>query len=111
MAVAARPVQHGSKWRIRWIDETGRRRSEVHDEHRHALRALHAHRTKVEEIRRGARRPDPPEKTFSDLCDLWLTTRAAVKRSRKSDESRIEVTMSAFAPSRAIVRGLARLPG
>lgn len=24
-----RPVRHGDKWRIRWFDETGKRRSEV----------------------------------------------------------------------------------
>ena len=35
-----KPIRHGSKWRIRWRDHTGKRRSAVFEEYRQAQRAL-----------------------------------------------------------------------
>lgn len=83
----ARPVRHGRSWRIRWIDAEGRRQSEVHDDHADAVFKLRQHQLEAEQVRRGLRAPDPPSKTFDELCDYWLARRAVLKRSRKDDES------------------------
>ncbi len=82
-----KPVRHRGKWRIRWFDESRRRQSEVHDDYREALRALHAHEARVDEIRRGIRRPEIPDKTFDHLASYWLERRAPQKRSGHHDES------------------------
>jgi integrase len=81
------PIKHRDSWRIRWIDASGRRRSEVHDEYRAAQVALSRHQANADEVRKGRRAPDPPDKTFDQLCDLWLEKRAPRKRSGKNDES------------------------
>ena len=83
----AKPTPHRDKWRIRWLDEHGKRQSAVFDEYKAAQRELSRHLVEVEEIRRGLRNATPPEKTFGDLCEYWLENRAPRKRSRKDDES------------------------
>ena len=83
----AKPVKHGDSWRIRWLDEHGRRQSAVFEEYKRAQAELSRRHVEVEEIRRGVRNATPPEKTFGDLCDYWLENRAPRKRSRKDDES------------------------
>jgi Phage integrase, N-terminal SAM-like domain len=85
----AKPVPHRDKWRIRWLDEHGKRQSAVFDEYKVAQRELSRRVVEVEEIHRGIRSATPPEKTFGDLCDYWLENRAQRKRSRKDDESMI----------------------
>ncbi|MBI5500859.1 MAG: site-specific integrase [Deltaproteobacteria bacterium] len=103
----AKPIQHRGKWRIRWLDENGERRSEVYDDRRDATFKLHQHQAEVEEIRRGLRAPTPPEKTFDELADYWIANRAAGKRSRKDDESIIRRHLRpAFGPSRLRVLGV-----
>ena len=82
-----KPVKHGDSWRIRWLDEHGRRQSAVFDEYKRAQAELSHRHVEVEEIRRGVRNAPPPEKMFGDLCDYWLENRAPRKRSRKDDES------------------------
>jgi integrase len=81
------PTKHGKKWRIRPFDERGKRVSMVFDDYRTALREERKFETKVDEIKRGLRTRDPPDKTFNDLADYWLEKRAMRKRSRKDDES------------------------
>jgi integrase len=83
----ARPVKHYGRWRIRWTDETGTRRSEVHDTYQDALLRLRQHQARVQEVRRGLRSPEPPRRTFEDLADYWLENRSIHKRSRKDDQS------------------------
>jgi integrase len=83
----ARPVKFRGKWRIRWIDEFGKRQSDVFDDHKHAAAELRRHQHEVEEVRRGLRSPTPPDKTFGDLCDYWLENRAPQKRSQHHDVS------------------------
>src|SRR5262245_5048451 len=83
----ARPVKLRGKWRIRWADESGQRCSEVYDEYADAAFKLREHQLEVEQIRRGLRAAQPPDKTFDELCDYWLDKRAPRKRSRKDDES------------------------
>jgi integrase len=83
----SKPVRHRGKWRIRWDDEYGERRSEVYPDHREAARMLCARKFEAEQRRRGLLPPVPKAHTFSELTQLWLTTRGAMKRSRKNDES------------------------
>ena len=67
--VVAKPTTHRGKWRIRWVDEQGRRRSAVFDDYRRAQTELSRRQVEVEEIQRGVRNAPPPEKTLGDLCD------------------------------------------
>jgi integrase len=62
-----------------------------------AVFALGRHRIEVQETKRGLRRLAPSNRTFDELCDEWLRTRACRKRSRDSDESFIRAhLMPAF---------------
>lgn len=83
----AKPVRHGDKWRIRWLDEHGKRQSLVCDDYKVAQADLRKRHVEVEEIKRGVRNATPPEKTFGELADYWVEKRAPRKRSQKDDES------------------------
>jgi integrase len=83
----AKPRKHGDNWRIRWLDEHGKRQSAVCDDYKRAQTELARHQIEVDEIRRGIRNAPPPPKTFDDLCDYWLDKRAPRKRSKKDDQS------------------------
>lgn len=83
----AKPVRHRGKWRIRWLDPKGERKSAVFDDYKRAQAELSRRQVEVEEVRRGIRNAAPPEKTFGDLCDYWIANRAPRKRSQKDDES------------------------
>lgn len=83
----SKPVRHYDKWRIRWVDSEGRRKSEVYATCDDAKFALRRHQQEVEEIKRGLRLPELPDKRSSDLRDYWLTKRALLKRSAKDDIS------------------------
>jgi integrase len=84
-----RPRRHGNRWRIRWTDERGARRSEVYADKDEARLALRRHVLDVEEVKNGHRAASPPSKTFGELCDRWLHDRVD-KRSLKTDEGVIE---------------------
>ena len=75
------------KWRIRYTDEHGKRRKTTFDTYNEALSYLRRREREVEEVRRGERLPTPPDKTFDELFDYWLTHRAPRKRSEKDDKS------------------------
>ena len=83
----ATPVRHRGRWRIRWIDATGIRRSAVFDEYRVAQTELRRREVEADEVRRGQREPVAEDKTFNDLADYWEAKRAVRKRSRKDDVS------------------------
>lgn len=83
----AKPVKHYGKWRIRWVDEFGARRSEVFDNRNDALLVLQRNEVAAEEVRRGLRLAAPPKKTVNELCDYWLKHRTPLKKSPKDDES------------------------
>lgn len=87
----AKPVRHGKKWRIRWVDENGQRQSAVYDAYNTAVADLARRNHEVNEIRLGRRPAASTDRTFGDLCDYWLEHRAPQKRSRKDDESIIRV--------------------
>lgn len=86
----ARPVRHRQKWRIRWIDGTGRRRSEVHETFNAAQRALRLHEAEAIEMKRGLRPAEPESVHFHQLCDHWPSHRAPQKRSGRDDKYIIE---------------------
>ena len=86
----AKPTRHRDKWRIRWVDHMGRRRSEVYERHDDAEIAVHRHQLETAEVRRGHRSPITAGKSFDEMCDYWLATRASRKRSEKDDRSMIE---------------------
>ena len=86
----AKPTRHKGKWRIRWVDHSGKRCSELHDRHEDAVFCLQRHQTRASEIKRGLRSPIAEGKTFSELCDYWIETRVPRKRSGKDDVSIIE---------------------
>ena len=91
MPTTNKPIRHRDKWRIRWTDAAGARRSEVHAKYKDAQLALNRQLAAAEEIRRGMRKMAVRNKRFDELCDNWLETRAAVKRSKATDESFIRV--------------------
>jgi integrase len=92
----AKPVRHRGRWRIRWINHAGRRRSAVFDDYKRAQTELSRHQVEVEEIKRGARTAPPPEKTFNDLCDIWIEKRVPQKRDGKNDKSIIKALREHF---------------
>ncbi|MGO9664303.1 MAG: tyrosine-type recombinase/integrase [Polyangia bacterium] len=94
--MAGHPTRHGDTWRIRWVDANGIRRSEVYAERRDAVLRLAQHRLEATEIRRGLRAAPTIDRSFSELCDYWLTNRAARKRSRKDDETIIRRLRASF---------------
>src|SRR5262249_25156064 len=92
MARSARPTRFRGKWRIRWIDHEGHRRSAVFDLYSDADRELRARQLEAEQVRRGERRPTPKIErghTVRDLCEYWLDHRAPLKRSKDDDRSMV----------------------
>jgi len=85
--VMAKPSQHRNRWRIRWIDAFGKRRSEVYERYDDADFALKRHQVEAEEVRRGLRSLEVSDKTFSELCDYWLQYRTVRKRRQRDDQS------------------------
>ena len=98
MARTARPQpqKFRSKWRIRWTDEHGKRRSEVLATRVDAAFMLDTQLVHVQEIERGLRGLSIPDRLFNDLCDLWLKSRARRNRSEKDDQSIIRVHLRPF---------------
>ncbi len=83
----AKPTKFRDRWRIRWLDENGRRQSECYADRREAALALKRIEANVAEIRAGRRNAPPPERSFGELCDRWIEARVPLKRSGKDDES------------------------
>lgn len=92
----AKPVKHGKAWRIRWIDETGKRQSECYATYRDAEYALKKFETEVEEIKKGLRLPTLPNKNFNDLCETYFKYRSSRKRKPLDDESIMRVHLKPF---------------
>lgn len=92
----AKPTKHGEAWRIRWIDESGSRKSECFQTYRDAEYALSKHETETDEIVKGLRLPTLPNKTFEDLCEAYLKYRTSQKRHADADESIIRVHLKPF---------------
>ena len=65
----AKPTRHRDKWRIRWTDHTGKRRSEVYERYNDAEVALLRHQLEVAEVKRGHRAPIEEGWTHTELFD------------------------------------------
>ena len=83
----SKPKKHYKKWRIRWVDETGKRHSAVYDDYKGAAHALKLRQIEVEEVKRGLRSPVPKRRSLVELCDYWEKHPAPKKRSFKDDVS------------------------
>lgn len=92
----ARPVKHGNKWRIRWLDADGKRRSECYSRRKDAEFRLAQHQSQAEAERRGLARRASASKTMSQICDYWLAHRAPKKRSCRDDQYMIEAALRPF---------------
>lgn len=86
----ASPVKSKGKWRIRWTDETGRRRSEVFVKHGDAARELKLREAEVEEIKRGSRTAILGDRKLEDVFQYWIDHRVPEKRSGGDDLSIIK---------------------
>jgi integrase len=93
----SKPIKHYDKWRIRWIDEQGRRQSEVHEDRKGAALALQRHELEVEERRRGLRPAAAAPRTFREAAEYWEKNRAPLKRSRRDDICILKQLRAAFA--------------
>lgn len=82
-----RPFRFRGRFAIRFTDEAGRRVRRTFDSRADAALALAQEKARVEEVKRGLRSPAPPDKSFGEICDYWLESRAPQKRSRIHDES------------------------
>jgi len=92
----ARPTRLRDKWRIRWIDENGKRRSEVYGSYEDAEFKLKQHEVEVQQVKRGLRPPTGPDRSFEDLAAYWLRVKAPAKRSARDDESIIRTHLRPF---------------
>lgn len=92
----AKPVRHGSGWRARWVDQHGARQSATFDSCEDAEIYLRKMETEVAEIRHGWRTGKPLDRTVDELCDLFLATQLATKRSPKDITSIIEAHLRPF---------------
>ncbi len=82
----AKPIAHYEKWRIRWLDAQGKRRSEVYDRYRDAEKALDARRASSEASRRSGDVTPPISKTFNQLFDYYLANITVEKRRQRDDQ-------------------------
>lgn len=83
----AKPIKHHGKWRIRWTDATGKRRSQTLTEKKTAELALRKAELETEERRRGLRPPELAPRSFLDASAYWRSHRAPQKRSEADDLS------------------------
>lgn len=81
--------KHGTGFRIRWVDEDGKRRSETFRDERTAAKERSRRVVQADEIRRGLRKREQV-RSMNEVCDLWLVRRASRKRSQRDDESIIK---------------------
>ncbi len=75
------------QWRIRWIDENGKRRSQTYKDPVEANYHIKKKKIETEEVLSGLRLPPVEEKSFNELCDYWIKNRTALKRNAKDDLS------------------------
>jgi integrase len=95
----SKPTKHYGQWRIRWINEFGRRCSETYDDYKLAVYQLRQHELQVEQVRRGLSVLVLADKLFNDLADYWIANRVPQKRSGDDDKSIIRCHLRpAFGP-------------
>ncbi len=89
MPRTARPTRFlQDKWRIRWLDHEGRRRSAVFKSYKEADHQLRLLQGEAEQVKRGERdAPPPADKTVGDAIDYFEGNRSPRKRSCEHDKS------------------------
>ncbi len=83
----AKPHKHRNKWRIRWKDHLGKRRSAVFGDYHEARREQCARQAEVDAIVAGTKPAPPPDATFGELCDFWLKVKTPQKKKARDDQS------------------------
>lgn len=96
MAKTSAPHRYREGWRIKWLDEAGKRKSSFHTSFLDAQEALIANKFEVEQIKKGYSKRYSEEKIFSELCDYWLINVAPTKRSYKDQLSIIQKRLRPF---------------
>jgi len=92
----AKPVKHGSKWRVRWKDHRGRRKSRVFHTYKEAETALRRYQVKSDDIRSGVLPLPASPRGFDELCQKYLDNRTSQKRRKRDDESIVRVHFISF---------------
>jgi integrase len=87
----SKPVRHGDKWRIRWIDHDDCRQSATFASFKEAEAALIEKKSKTNRIRLGLEEPTPMDLTFDQLCDKYLANCSSQKRRARDDESIVRI--------------------
>lgn len=87
----AKPTKHYGKWRVRWTDPKGRRRSEVCDTYDDAVLLQRRRELEVLEVRRGLRSLAPVEKSFDDLVTYYLEVESVMRGQRTRAENEIVI--------------------
>ena len=92
----AKPTKHRGKWRIRWFDESGTRRSKSFTTHTAAVKALRQVESELDDWRAGLGEAPVQDQPFSTLCDHQLKYKTPKKRSPKDDNYMIELHLRPF---------------
>lgn len=96
MPRSARPEKFGKKYRIRWLDEHGKRQFALFTTYTDADRALRKKQAETDQIKHGLRDPDLEVHTFAELAAYWVEHRLPRKRSQKDDTSILKVHLKPF---------------
>lgn len=95
----SKPTKHYGKWRIRWTDHQGGRRSKTFLTQKEASLYLAEQIQKTHAVKNHGVTPFVEGKTFEDLCAYWIENRAKsldMKRSFRADQSMIKVHIGPF---------------
>lgn len=98
----AKPQKFKDKWRVRWMDHTGKRNSRVFSSKSDAQFFLMERELETHQIRTGLKLPPAEIITFEQLADYWRKHRAAYKRSCKHDESILSTHLVPYFKNKAI---------
>jgi len=96
MPRSARPEKFGKKYRIRWLDEHGKRQFALFTTYTDADRALRKKQAETDQVKHGLRDPDLEVHTFDELAAYWVEHRLPRKRSQKDDTSILKVHLKPF---------------
>jgi integrase len=94
--MSSQPIKFRDKWRIRWVDHSGKRQSQVFTSRRDAELALAKKKIETYEVKTGLRKPTAPSMTFRELADYWESNRVPLKRSGHHDISILKSHLRPF---------------